>query len=93
MSCGEDGRLRLQIAQCKLVDQCQTLLPPGAAVTSPAAAPQVTTEEDLEIIFSRFGTITSCDIIRDFKTGAADDLQLRIADLLWTRKRRDDTRI
>jgi RNA recognition motif-containing protein len=30
---------------------------------------QVTTEEDLEIIFSRFGTITSCDIIRDHKTG------------------------
>ncbi|KAK9812707.1 hypothetical protein WJX72_002420 [[Myrmecia] bisecta] len=29
----------------------------------------ITTEEDLEIIFSRFGTITSCDIIRDFKTG------------------------
>lgn len=24
----------------------------------------VTTEEDLEIIFSRFGTVTSCDIIR-----------------------------
>jgi len=24
----------------------------------------VTTEEDLEIIFSRFGNITSCDIIR-----------------------------
>lgn len=30
---------------------------------------QVTTEEDLEIIFSRFGTITSCDIIKDWKTG------------------------
>jgi len=30
----------------------------------------VTTEEDLEIIFSRFGTVTSCDIIRDHKTGA-----------------------
>lgn len=29
----------------------------------------VTTEEDLEIIFSRFGIITSCDIIRDWKTG------------------------
>lgn len=29
----------------------------------------VTTEEDLEIIFSRFGTVTSCDIIRDWKTG------------------------
>ncbi|KAF8068349.1 CYP59 [Scenedesmus sp. PABB004] len=29
----------------------------------------VTTEEDLEIIFGRFGTVTSCDIIRDFKTG------------------------
>ena len=25
--------------------------------------------QDLEIIFSRFGTVTSCDIIRDFKTG------------------------
>ncbi|KAK9821133.1 hypothetical protein WJX81_005434 [Elliptochloris bilobata] len=29
----------------------------------------VTTEEDLEIIFSRFGAVTSCDIIRDYKTG------------------------
>eukprot|EP00191_Tetraselmis_sp_GSL018_P024101 CAMPEP_0177622224 /NCGR_PEP_ID=MMETSP0419_2-20121207/28102_1 /TAXON_ID=582737 /ORGANISM="Tetraselmis sp., Strain GSL018" /LENGTH=398 /DNA_ID=CAMNT_0019122389 /DNA_START=109 /DNA_END=1302 /DNA_ORIENTATION=+ len=29
----------------------------------------VTTDEDLEIIFSRFGTVTSCDIIRDRKTG------------------------
>ena len=34
------------------------------------ACGQVTTEEDLEIIFSRFGTVTSCDIIRDHKTGA-----------------------
>ena len=33
-------------------------------------SPQATTEEDLEIIFSRFGAVTSCDIIRDFKTGA-----------------------
>lgn len=31
--------------------------------------PQVTTEEDLEIIFSRFGKVTSCDVIRDWKTG------------------------
>ena len=30
----------------------------------------VTTEEDLDTIFSRFGTITSCDIIKDYKTGA-----------------------
>ncbi|GFR45740.1 hypothetical protein Agub_g7156, partial [Astrephomene gubernaculifera] len=29
----------------------------------------VTSEEDLEIIFSRFGRVTSCDIIRDWKTG------------------------
>ena len=29
----------------------------------------VTTEEDLEIIFSRFGRVTACDIIRDWKTG------------------------
>lgn len=29
----------------------------------------VTSEEDLEIIFSRFGNITSCDVIRDWKTG------------------------
>uniref|UniRef100_H2ZKB9 Peptidyl-prolyl cis-trans isomerase n=1 Tax=Ciona savignyi TaxID=51511 RepID=H2ZKB9_CIOSA len=33
----------------------------------------VTTDEDLEIIFSRFGTIVSCEIIRDYKTG--DSLQ------------------
>ncbi|CAF3423794.1 unnamed protein product [Rotaria socialis] len=30
---------------------------------------QVTTDEDLETIFSRFGEITSCDIVRDKKTG------------------------
>jgi RNA recognition motif-containing protein len=29
----------------------------------------VTEEEDLEIIFSRFGKLTSCDLIRDNKTG------------------------
>uniref|UniRef100_H3BA83 Peptidyl-prolyl cis-trans isomerase n=1 Tax=Latimeria chalumnae TaxID=7897 RepID=H3BA83_LATCH len=29
----------------------------------------VTTDEDLEIIFSRFGVIKSCEIIRDWKTG------------------------
>jgi peptidyl-prolyl cis-trans isomerase-like 4 len=29
----------------------------------------VTTDEDLEIIFSRFGKVTTCDIIRDYKTG------------------------
>ena len=31
----------------------------------------VTTDEDLEIIFSRFGKVTGCDVIRDFKTGAS----------------------
>ncbi|CAJ1077640.1 peptidyl-prolyl cis-trans isomerase-like 4 [Xyrichtys novacula] len=29
----------------------------------------VTTDEDLEIIFSRFGSIKTCEIIRDWKTG------------------------
>uniref|UniRef100_A0A8C7Y6P1 Peptidyl-prolyl cis-trans isomerase n=1 Tax=Oryzias sinensis TaxID=183150 RepID=A0A8C7Y6P1_9TELE len=29
----------------------------------------VTTDEDLEIIFSRFGSIKSCEIIRDWKSG------------------------
>ncbi|KAJ8270767.1 hypothetical protein GJAV_G00119060 [Gymnothorax javanicus] len=29
----------------------------------------VTTDEDLEIIFSRFGAIKSCEIIRDWKSG------------------------
>ncbi|XP_006626237.2 peptidyl-prolyl cis-trans isomerase-like 4 [Lepisosteus oculatus] len=29
----------------------------------------VTTDEDLEIIFSRFGSIKSCEIIKDWKTG------------------------
>lgn len=33
----------------------------------------VTTDEDLEIIFSRFGPIKSCEVIRDKKTG--DSLQ------------------
>ena len=33
----------------------------------------VTTDEDLEIIFSRFGAILSCEVIRDQKTG--DSLQ------------------
>lgn len=29
----------------------------------------ITTDADLELIFSRFGTIKQCEIIRDFKTG------------------------
>ena len=33
----------------------------------------VTREEDLEIIFSRFGTIVSCEVIKDEKSG--DSLQ------------------
>lgn len=33
----------------------------------------VTTDEDLELIFSRFGTIMSCQVIRDKRTG--DSLQ------------------
>lgn len=33
----------------------------------------ITTDEDLEVIFSRFGTIVSCEIIRDDKSG--DSLQ------------------
>jgi peptidyl-prolyl cis-trans isomerase-like 4 len=30
---------------------------------------QVTQADDLEIIFSRFGKVISCEVIRDFKTG------------------------
>lgn len=33
----------------------------------------VTPDEDLELIFSRFGTIVSCEVIKDWKTG--DSLQ------------------
>ncbi|RFU33335.1 hypothetical protein B7463_g2977, partial [Scytalidium lignicola] len=33
----------------------------------------VTTDEDLELIFSRFGTVLSCEVIRDKRTG--DSLQ------------------
>ena len=33
----------------------------------------VTQSEDLEIIFSRFGKVVSCEVIRDWKTG--DSLQ------------------
>ena len=28
-----------------------------------------TQEKDLELIFSRFGPIKSCDVVRDWKTG------------------------
>jgi len=34
---------------------------------------QVTQSEDLEIIFSRFGKVVSCEVIRDWKSG--DSLQ------------------
>ena len=30
----------------------------------------VTEDDDLELIFSRFGKIVQCDVIRDYKTGA-----------------------
>ena len=30
---------------------------------------EVTQSEDLEVIFSRFGEIVSCEVIRDYKTG------------------------
>jgi peptidyl-prolyl cis-trans isomerase-like 4 len=30
---------------------------------------QVTQERDLELIFSRFGPIKKCEIVRDWKTG------------------------
>jgi peptidyl-prolyl cis-trans isomerase-like 4 len=33
----------------------------------------VTQSDDLEVIFSRFGQVTSCEVIRDWKTG--DSLQ------------------
>ena len=33
----------------------------------------VTQEHDLELIFSRFGAIKSCEVVRDWKTG--DSLQ------------------
>ncbi|GAA5881528.1 hypothetical protein JCM1840_007184 [Sporobolomyces johnsonii] len=45
---------------------------------------QVTTSEDLELIFSRFGEILSCEIIRDQKTG--DSLQYAFIEF----KERDD---
>lgn len=33
----------------------------------------VTQDEDLEVIFSRFGRVKSCEVVRDWKTG--DSLQ------------------
>ena len=38
----------------------------------------VTEDEDLELIFSRFGTIVTCQVIRDFKTG--DSLNYAFVD-------------
>lgn len=43
---------------------CEPATPHPYPTLTPPHAWQVTTEEDLEIIFSRFGNITSCDIIR-----------------------------
>jgi peptidyl-prolyl cis-trans isomerase-like 4 len=31
----------------------------------------ITEEKDLEIIFSKFGAIKNCDIVRDWKTGTS----------------------
>ena len=41
----------------------------AAVVSSSAPDAAVAWLQDLEIIFSRFGNITSCDIIKDWKTG------------------------
>lgn len=38
----------------------------------------VTQSEDLEIIFSRFGKVVSCEVIRDWKTG--DSLQFAFVE-------------
>ena len=45
---------------------------PPAEVLFVCKLNSVTTSEDLELIFSRFGSITSCEVIRDVKT--ADSL-------------------
>jgi peptidyl-prolyl cis-trans isomerase-like 4 len=42
---------------------------PPAEVLFIAKLNPVTTDEDLELIFSRFGVIKECSIIRDYKTG------------------------
>jgi peptidyl-prolyl cis-trans isomerase-like 4 len=42
---------------------------PPAEVLFVAKLNPVTTDADLELIFSRFGQIKECSIIRDFKTG------------------------
>jgi len=31
----------------------------------------ITEEKDLEVIFSKFGPIKGCDIVRDWKTGTS----------------------
>ncbi|KAJ9587996.1 hypothetical protein L9F63_028197, partial [Diploptera punctata] len=60
----------------------------------------VTNDEDLEIIFSRFGKIKSCEIIKDKRTGASLQyalLNMKIARrvkmhiLRWTMKGKDET--
>ena len=41
----------------------------AAVCSSSAPDAAIAWLQDLEIIFSRFGNITSCDIIKDWKTG------------------------
>jgi peptidyl-prolyl cis-trans isomerase-like 4 len=50
-------------------DICLAQVKPPAEALFVCKLNPVTTDEDLELIFSRFGKIKECAIIRDFKTG------------------------
>lgn len=70
-----DASIKKKEAQSRAIVLEMTGDLPDADVKPPAEVlfvcklNSVTRDEDLELIFSRFGLIKSCEIIRDFKTG------------------------
>ncbi len=79
----DDGQIAELIAEKEAKAQATILEMIGDLPDADCAPPEnvlfvcklnpVTTDDDLEIIFSRFGKVVSCEVIRDHKTG--DSLQ------------------
>jgi hypothetical protein len=61
-------RLPIFVHVCMLVRACSCSLFVVVILFAPLKLNEVTTDEDLEIIFHRFGTIKKCQVIRDWKT-------------------------
>eukprot|EP00392_Amoebophrya_sp_AT5.2_P016998 g17309.t1 len=67
----EEGRTVAELEESirKKEAESRAIVKPPAEALFVCKLNPVTTDEDLELIFSRFGKIKECAIIRDFKTG------------------------